>query len=580
MKLKKFTSVLLVMCAVTTVGCSSNSNQETAASSKPSSVANKTESQATATEESNYTAPGEMPIVKEPITLRVLAEQDGEFSRADNLQTKELEEMTNIKIEWVIAPSGSIKEKLNLMFASGDMVDLVMLGPGNANRLDKTTEASFGVQNLIIPLNEYYDTVSVGYKEAFEKLEGMRDYITAPDGNIYTLPNVDGSLHVQYNCKLWLNTQWLDNLGLKMPTTTDEFYNVMKAFKEQDANGNGDSNDEIPLSTVTSGAGTQMDGFLMNPFQLTPDTNKMYLEDGKVVFSPVQDDYKEGLKYLNKLYSEGLINPESFTQDKDNQVNVNENGEEPVIGAFLALHPAYACDLSTKPYSTKWQQYQPLAPLKGPDGEAIAAWNPYVMYQTGMTFITSACKEPEAAFRLIDYLATHEGSYREAFGVEGVHYRKAETGEVGLDGKQSIITLLPDGQPSENFKWNQLAGLVRYEEDTVGVTTNPDPYAEGVIPTDGRQVVMYKGSLEHEKVRQPLESVLPDLYQSPEDTEETALLKTTIMDYTNESLVRFITGDMDIDKEWDSYKKQLESLGLPRYLELIQNAYDNSSFAK
>ena len=81
----------------------------------------------------------------------------------------------------------------------------------------------------------------------------MRDYITTPNGNIYSLPNVDGSLHVQYNMK------WLDNLGLEMPTTTEEFYQVMKAFKEQDANGNGDLNDEIPLSTVTSGAGTHID---------------------------------------------------------------------------------------------------------------------------------------------------------------------------------------------------------------------------------------------------------------------------------------------------------------------------------
>ena len=111
----------------------------------------------------------------------------------------------------------------------------------------------------------YLDTVSVGYKQAFEEIDGLKEYITTPDGNIYSLPNIDGSLHVQYNMKLWINTQWLDNLGLDMPTTTEEFYEVMKAFKEKDANGNGDPNDEIPLSTVTSGAGTQLDGFLMNP---------------------------------------------------------------------------------------------------------------------------------------------------------------------------------------------------------------------------------------------------------------------------------------------------------------------------
>ena len=152
----------------------------------------------------------------------------------------------------------------------------------------------FGSQGLVLPLNEYLDTISVGYKAAFEELDGLRDYITTPDGNIYSLPNVDGSLHVQYNMKLWLNTTWLDNLGLSMPTTTDEFYNVLKAFKEQDANGNGNPNDEIPFSTVTSGAGTQIDGFLMNPFQQTSENTKLYIDNGVVTYAPVQDNYKEG----------------------------------------------------------------------------------------------------------------------------------------------------------------------------------------------------------------------------------------------------------------------------------------------
>lgn len=240
------------------------------------------------------------------------------------------------------------------MFASGEMPDIILTGVSSGNRYDKATEQALGEQGLVLSLNDYLDTVSVGYKQAFEEIDGLKEYITTPDGNIYSLPNIDGSLHVQYNMKLWINTQWLDNLGLDMPTTTEEFYEVMKAFKEKDANGNGDPNDEIPLSTVTSGAGTQLDGFLMNPFQLTSETNKLYVDNGKVTFAPAQEGYKEGLKYLNQLYAEGLLNPESFTQDKNNQVNVNEAGDECVIGAFLAQRPGYACDLSTEPYSKKW----------------------------------------------------------------------------------------------------------------------------------------------------------------------------------------------------------------------------------
>lgn len=167
---------------------------------------------------------------------------------------------------------------------------------------------------------------------------------------------------------------------------------------------------------------------------------------------------------------------------------------------------------------------------------------------------------------------------RSAYGVEGVHYTKAEQGEVGIDGNQSLFTMIAEANDT-NYKWDQLAGLVRYTEETVGVTANPDPYAEGVKPLDGRQVVMYNGSLDHEKVRQPLESVLPDLYLDESSIEEMTLLKTTIMDYSTETMVRFIIGDLDIDKDWDKYKEQLNDLGLVRYLELLQNAYNVSPFA-
>lgn len=529
--------------------------------------------------ESVLNPPGTLPIAKEPITLTVFAPANGEFRWEDNKFFQDLEKTTNIHLEWQsAATSDNVRDKISTMFASKKMPDIILTGVGTNNRYDKTTEAMLGAQGLILPLNEYIDTVSVGYSKAFEEMEGLRDYITTPDGNIYSLPNVDGTLHIQYNMKCWINTTWLDNLGLEMPTTTEEFYDVLRAFKEYDANGNGNPNDEIPLSTVTAGAGTQIDGFLMNPFELTPEITKMYMDNGKIVYSPTTDEYKEGLKYLNKLYEEGLINPESFTQDKDNQVNINESGKDCVIGAFLAQRPGYACDLVSKPYSKKWEQYQSLPPLKGPNGTAVAPWNPYAMYQTGMTFISSTCSNPEAAFRLIDYIATEEGTMRAAVGIEGVHWNSAKEGELGINGKPAVYT--KTDAETENQLGNQLCGFMRSREIVEAQTTNPDPYAEGVIPNEGRQVVLYKGSLDHEKVRQPLESVLPDLFMTEEEAAEMSLLSTNIQDTQKEAMVQFITGAKDIDSEWEAYKTSIKNVGLNRYLEIWQASYDDSAFKK
>ena len=583
MKKKKILALLMscIMTAGVLGGCGADNAKEGSSSAAASATTTTTEgASAEGTENSMFNEPGTLPIVKEPITLTVFAPANTEGSWEENAQVKELEEATGIHLEWqTCASSDNVQEKLSTMFASGEMPDIILTGVSSGNRYDKATEQALGEQGLVLPLNDYLDTVSVGYKQAFEEIDGLKEYITTPDGNIYSLPNIDGSLHVQYNMKLWINTQWLDNLGLDMPTTTEEFYEVMKAFKEKDANGNGDPNDEIPLSTVTSGAGTQIDGFLMNPFQLTSETNKLYVDNGKVTFAPAQEGYKEGLKYLNQLYAEGLLNPESFTQDKNNQVNVNEAGDECVIGAFLAQRPGYACDLTTEPYSKKWEQYQSLAPLTGPDGQCVASWNPYIMFETGMTFITSSCSNPEEAFRLLDYISTQ--TYRSSLGIEGVHYNLLDstTAEVGMDGETKALYKRTDAD-STNQSLLQLTALIRTPEFLAAEATNPNPYADDVKPLNGRQVVMYKASLEHQKVQQSLDSVMPDLYMSQADSSEMSLIKTNVMDTQKEYMVQFITGAKDIDAEWDSYLKALDNVGLARYLELLQKAYDESAFAK
>lgn len=259
-------------------------------------------------------------------------------------------------------------------------------------------------------------------------------------------------------------------------------------------------------------------------------------------------------------------------------MNVNEAGSDCVIGAFLAQRPGYACDLTTMPNSKKWEQYQSVPPLKGPDGNSVAAWDPYVMYQTGMAFISSTCSNPEAAFRFIDYLATAEGSMRSAVGIEGVHWNPAKEGELGMDGKQALYTRTD--ADTTNQSWTQLVGLIRTPEMIAGETTNQNPYEEGIKPLTGRQIVMYRASQEHEKVKQPLESVMPELYMSETNAAEMSLLSTTINDTQRELMVQFITGVKDIDKDWDSYKSSLDSVGLSRYLELLQQAYDESSFSK
>ncbi len=567
---------MLAACSPSGSGFSapSSSVQHPSSPSQPSSEAVSSTSMA---DSNNYNPPGELPIVKENVTISVFAPASTDIARADSDMTKWMEEITNVHVEWETAAGDAFQEKLQLTLASGAYPDMIAAG---TSRVDKMVEQQWGMQKLLIPLNQYYDTVSVGYKNAFEKIPGMRDYITSLDGNIYSMPNIDGALQIQFPNKMWVNTEWLKNVGLQAPTTTDEFYHMLKAFKEQDANGNGDANDEIPFSAVNSNQ--PLDIFLMNPFILCPE-GRMWLDNGKLVFSVMEPAYQEGIRYLNKLYAEGLINPEMFTWDATTQVNTNENGSEPVLGAVLAQRPGNFCDLSGYPdNSHKWEQYYPIAPLQGVNGnEMITNYNAYSStLQTGVAMITSTCKEPEAAFRMVDLLATEEMTIITTNGPKGQGWRDAVDGEIGLDGSPAKVTIESEQRPANWGGWDQLMGRVQTPEYLAGISYVQDPYSPALNPMQGRHVVLYRSSLDYQKVAQPLESVLPSLYYSNDVINEFSMLKTTITDYVNEMLVAFVTGSKNIDTDWDAYMSQLKTLGVERYMQIIQETYNESPFAK
>lgn len=113
-----------------------------------------------------------------------------------------------------------------------------------------------------------------------------------------------------------MNMTWLKNLGLEIPTTIDEFTEVLRAFKTQDPNKNNEA-DEIPLSFRSTDAAnrTTWIGSFFGPFGVVDDSTHIMIKDGKVIFTPEQEGFRKALEYFHMLYAEGLMDPESFTQD-------------------------------------------------------------------------------------------------------------------------------------------------------------------------------------------------------------------------------------------------------------------------
>jgi len=537
----------------------------------------------TARSQSSVTKPGTFPLVTNKITLSIVSPMDTDptLKLETNRFTKFLEEKTNIHIEWRLLNNTNFKEQMTLMFASGDLPDIVLTGPGGANTMTKVEESQFGAQGLLLPLNKLIDKQSVWFKEALKEQKDLEKFISNPDGNIYALPNIADELHTQFPAKMWINTTWLKNLGLKMPTTTEEFYQTLVAFRDKDPNKNG-KKDEIPLSTsYRVGNGGDLDGFLMNAFTYAPlkNDNRLYIKKGKVTMSVTDPEYKEGLKYLAKLYREGLIYKDSFAQDQRTQINLNESDPEPKIGCYLGLLNGYACDVSANNVSFKWHQYNWLAPLKGPKGFRSATYRPYMKYITGMASITRGCKNPEAAFRMLDYFYSREALMNGYFGREGMEWKKAEPGATGLLGNPAtwqlitINTKLPEYQ---NIKWGQMAPWNRSKQFQNEQYYPAEIYDKKIDPMVARQRLMYPASAEMIKYAPKADASLPPMAFTKEVVGEMSQLTTTINDYVNESLIKFITGNLDVEKDWGAFLAQLDKLGLKRWLQLYQENYNKN----
>ncbi|MDW7655686.1 MAG: extracellular solute-binding protein, partial [Bacillota bacterium] len=185
----------------------------------------------------NLNEPGVEPICKETVNLTIgLRENANVTDFTTNDMTKLIEERGNFKLDFQFYTS-EMATQINLIIAGGDFAnlpDIIMLPPGDAYVYQ------WGQAGAIIPLNDYYENSSYHLKMAVDRTGvDFKQMVTSPDGNYYGIPSYNQSLGNENPAKMWIYQPWLDTLDLEVPKTTDDLYNVLKAFKEDDPNGNG-----------------------------------------------------------------------------------------------------------------------------------------------------------------------------------------------------------------------------------------------------------------------------------------------------------------------------------------------------
>ncbi|MFH5182150.1 ABC transporter substrate-binding protein [Paenibacillus sp. TAB 01] len=509
--------------------------------------------------------PGQFPIVNDKITLKVLVKGNSLIENFDtNGYTKWLEDKTNIHVDWKVLDEKNFQEQLNLVLASGDLPDVIM-------NLDVSPEQQmiYGDQGVFVSFTDLIDKYGDNTKKIFQDMPEAKSAVTAPGNKIYSLPYINDCYHCSLDYKMYVYKPWLDKLGLKEPTNLDEFEQMLKAFKEKDPNGNGKA-DEIPLVGSTNQK-SQLDVFLMNSFIYDDGNKRMLVQNGKVDVVYNKPEWKEGLTYMNKLFKQGLIAAQSFTQDKDSLKKIAENPDIAVGGAIPAHSPS---DITiVEGPSGRWLEYQPIAPLKGPKGYQKATWLAYDKIRLGQFIMTNANKYPEATMRWADTMYEFEAQLHSNFGNEGSSWEKAKPGDVGRDGDPAKYRLLIPFGRVQNESWAQFG---------LNYRTDKDYYAgQAVLKQPDKEKMYYDITKKnYEPYKPDIGEVLPPLYFPPTDAQQLADLDKTINDYVKTMTARFVIGDADINKEWDTYVQTLEKMNLKAYVGIYQKAIDAKNSSK
>ncbi|MGN8645879.1 extracellular solute-binding protein [Gracilibacillus sp. HCP3S3_G5_1] len=472
----------------------------------------------------------------------------------------EVEERAGVEIKWEEV-TADWDQKKGAMLAGGDIPDII-IGP---NAITDADFAQFpGLFENLAPLIEEHGP---NIQAMFEEQPQTEILSTQTDGEIYGLSKYQ-QFWPETATMQFINKQWLDNLGLDVPTNWEELFDVLMVFKEEDANGNGDPNDEIPMDFAPVGEG----GFgyfhptvLLGGLGMTVTGGGgqgYFLEDGEVKNFFIDERYKEFVTFLNKLYENGLINDEAFTQDYSQyQALARGEGDTAKIGYTFGWERTDRFGLGV---ADQYVSFDPMKASADYDGEVSWSYD-YNELNFGVNFVqmSSMTSNKEAAMKFINELYDPEVSLQILFGSIGPNIEKT--------GDNSYKILEPEDEEMDPGTWKWTSTWadngpmfisdeldVELPVDMQAVDEQQAPY-NAVFESLDRENDVFPGMM---------------LKYSEEDHNQMTLVNTDFMNIAMSKFGEWITTG-GIENEWDSYVQQVEQIGLPSNIEIIQRYYDD-----
>lgn len=500
-----------------------------------------------------------------PVKLTIWVEENLKVEDWEtNAQTLWLEEQGNFDLEFQVLASADYDTKVGVALTVGDIEDLpdIILGGFSNSEVWQYAQAE-----TIVPLTEYYNNpeLAVNINKQIETLGvDFTKQILSPDGNIYGFATYNQSYLNEYPDKIWIYKPWLDALGEDIPTTTEEFYQLLKKVSETDLNGNG-KHDEIPMMGDNTSSYGRYINALMNSFVYSGGLNYILVDDnGTVSAAFATEEWKNGLEYIEKLFDEKLILSEALTMD-GTQSKALLTGEEQLVFS-LAYFTANA--------SVNSGDYICIEPLVGPEG---VQWASFEESAAKVSYLVTAnCENPEAAFRLGDLLSSEVMGISQRWGQQGVNWDYAENVDTtGLAATfegwdESLYAFENDAfwkLELQNNSWRQTGPYIRAYGIANGLLIDPSTQKQNAINVN-QAGAMYQDSALHPKNDPTI------LNFTTEEEEQIADIETALLNYISEFRANVFAGNVDLEAEWDNYLKELDKIGLDKWIDVYQAAYD------
>lgn len=575
----KLLALLLVCVLILSATACSTAKPESATtpteqsqSEKAQEKENSKEVETSTEKENTQTAEFDPRSITEGVTLTIAVDDHLRIQdyKTNNI-TKMIEDALGVNLEFTTLASADYLEKMNIKVMSGDTLPDIIFGTNLAGYTD-----SWAKEGALLELSDYYaDPNLAHYLHSYEEESGydFASMMADGDGNVYGMPLLTDTLEDTWQ-KIWLYKPWLDAIGMEMPKTTEEYYEVCKAVVSQDMNGNGKA-DEIAFT------GTGLMGWftvLMSPYIYAGDSEYRVINNGEISFAYTTEEWKEGLKYIRRFFTEGLVPDSILTQDW-NQWWGEMFADEVTDFSFVWFY--YNGDQEqTEKYG---RDYVYITALEGPTGQKQPYYAPNSANVGAV--ITTNCTNPEAAFLVLDYMCSEEIGITQRYGQRGVDWDYWEEAKVEnksdykptFDGFDLSIIVYDDsnfwgGTEPQNASYLQRGPEILQHDIYCGQAklSSETPSAADVVMDN-----YYKS---YSEVMSELDKTkyLPKITLTNAETEEIASIKATLATYINEAILAFLSGDKDIDRDWDAYIEELEKIGYQKVLDMYQAAYDRA----